>query len=276
MRARRGIGALAGWFASARSILTLSQASTTAARLPKRVADLIQAQEADSERLIGWVQFGIIATFAMLYLVSPHPADAPMAMRAPVPIAIVAYGTFTVLRLAIAYRRQPPGWLLGASIFADTMLLLGLIWSFHYQYAQPPGFSLKVPTFIYIFVFIAIRALRFDHRYVLTAGLTAAAGWMLLVALAVHASPDGTVTPQLRRVCDGQRHSDRRRTRQDLHHPDGDGRAHAHCATRAANSCHRHPRGGRRPRGASVPVARCRRRHRSSGHRDRGRRGRRA
>jgi adenylate cyclase len=73
-------------------------------------------------------------------------------------------------------------------------LLLALIWSFHNQYHQSAPFSLKVPTFIYVFVFIALRALRFDPRYVLTAGLAAAAGWaLLLIAVLVKTGP-GAIT----------------------------------------------------------------------------------
>ncbi len=43
------------------------------------------------------------------------------------------------------------------SILADIALLLGLIWSFHVQYGQDAAFSLKVPTFIYIFLFVALE-----------------------------------------------------------------------------------------------------------------------
>lgn len=162
--------------------------------MPKRVADLVLAQEIESERLIGWVQLGVAATFAMLYLIAPRPTDAPATMLAPVPIALVIYTAFTIVRLWLAYLRTLPAWLLVVSILADTVLLLSLIWSFHFQYEQPPAFSLKVPTFIYIIVFIALRALRFDYRYVLTAGLAAVVGWMSLVVLAVRMSPPGSVT----------------------------------------------------------------------------------
>jgi len=59
-----------------------------------------------------------------------------------------------------------------------------LISSFHIEYSQPPSFSLKAPTLLYVFIFIGLRALRFDARYVLLAGATAAAGWIALVAYA--------------------------------------------------------------------------------------------
>ena len=80
------------------------------------------------------------------------------------PYALAAYFGFTVLRLGLAYRGRLPGWLLSLSVVIDMALLMGLIWSFHLQYHQPPSFYLKAPTLLYVFIFIALRALRFEAR----------------------------------------------------------------------------------------------------------------
>jgi adenylate cyclase len=162
--------------------------------LPMRVSRLIRAQEEDSERLIGWMQLALAAIFAALYLIAPRPLDAHVSMLMPVPLALASYAAFTGARLWLAYRNYLPGWLLVLSILADTALLLNLIWSFHQEYGQPAAFSLKVPTFIYIFVFVGLRALRFDYRYVLSAGLFAAIGWALIVILAARAGDGGEIT----------------------------------------------------------------------------------
>lgn len=162
--------------------------------LPPRVTAILRQHEAESERLIGWAQLVLASTLAALYLIAPRPADAHATMQAPVPLALMAYLTFTVLKLELAYRKPLPGWLLNLSIAADTALLFGLIWSFHVQYAQPAAFSLKVPTFIYIFVFLVLHGLRFDHRPVIIAGLCAAFGWMVVVALAILRSEPETIT----------------------------------------------------------------------------------
>jgi adenylate cyclase len=155
-------------------------------RLPRRVRVLVRAQEECSERLIGWLKLGLVVLFAGLYFLAPAPGDAPArAILQPVPIALLAYGLFTIVRLVLSYRRHLPYWMVINSIIIDTAVLLGMIWSFHDQYGQPAPFSLKAPTFAYIFVFIALRALRFDFRLVLTAGLAGAGGWALLVVLAV-------------------------------------------------------------------------------------------
>jgi adenylate cyclase len=177
-----------------KTLFTHLGASAGPSALPARVTALIRAQEEDSERLIGWVQLALAASFATLYLIAPRPLDAQMTMFKPVPLALAAYTTFTSARLWLAYRNYLPGWLLVLSIFADTGLLLSLIWSFHLQYGQPAAFSLKVPTFIYIFVFIALRALRFDLRYVLSAGLFAAIGWALITMLAIRDGGGGGIT----------------------------------------------------------------------------------
>ncbi|MFP3386859.1 adenylate/guanylate cyclase domain-containing protein, partial [Tritonibacter sp. SIMBA_163] len=52
------------------------------------------------------------------------------------------------------------------------------------------SFYLKAPTLLYVFIFIALRALRFEARFVLAAGLTAAAGWALLVLYVVTVNPE--------------------------------------------------------------------------------------
>ncbi|MDH3715485.1 MAG: adenylate/guanylate cyclase domain-containing protein, partial [Gammaproteobacteria bacterium] len=64
-----------------------------------------------------------------------------------------------------------------------------LIWSFHLQYEQPASFYLKVPTLLYVFIFIALRALRFEAGFVVLSGLVAAAGWLLMVWYATHVDP---------------------------------------------------------------------------------------
>lgn len=163
--------------------------------LPRRVQGLIAHEEGRSEQLIGWVQLFVVMAFAALYLVAPRPADAPAGMLLdPVPAALIAYGLFTVVRLWLAYRQRLPGVLLLVSILADIGLLVGMIWSFHAQYGQTAPFSLKVPTFVYLFVFIAIRALRFDYRYVLIAGAAAALAWAGLVIAVIRDSGGAAIT----------------------------------------------------------------------------------
>lgn len=161
--------------------------------LPAGVAETIAEQEARSEILIGWVQLAIGTILGALYAVAPRAEGDPMMGLEiePVPLALSAYLAFTLVRLALAYRQFMPSWFLGLSIAIDMALLLGLIWSFHIQYEQPPSFYLKAPTLLYVFVFISLRALRFDPKFVLTAGIAAASGWLVMAFYAVAADPAG-------------------------------------------------------------------------------------
>lgn len=151
--------------------------------LPERVKREINRQQAQSEQLIGWVQLILVVIFASLYTIAPKTGAS--ADFQPVPWALALYFLFTVIRLIVSTRRTLPDWVLTLSIFMDMGLLMTLIWSFHLQYEQPPSFYLKAPTLIYVFIFIALRALRFDPRQILLAGLAAVAGWVVLVGYVV-------------------------------------------------------------------------------------------
>jgi adenylate cyclase len=160
--------------------------------LPNRVRAAIARQQDESEILIGWIQLAVVLTFAALYFIAPKP-DNPEVDFQPVPFALSGYLVFTVVRLGAAYRVRLAGWFLALSVVADIGLLMTTIWSFHIQYMQPPSFYLKVPTLLYIFIFIALRALRFEARYVVLAGVTAAIGWLTLAWYAVTFAPGPTM-----------------------------------------------------------------------------------
>ncbi len=158
--------------------------------MPERVRVAIQRQQDFSERLAAWIQFGIVVFFATLYMVAPKTYRGDL-MFPPVTIALFLFFMAAAARLFLAHRWRLPGWFLGGAVVVDITLLLLMIWSFHIQYEQPASFYLKAPTMIYVFIFIALRALRFEARYVVLAGLTAAAGWFAMAMYAVFADPTG-------------------------------------------------------------------------------------
>nr|MBC8270161.1 adenylate/guanylate cyclase domain-containing protein [Rhodospirillaceae bacterium] len=134
-----------------------------------------------------WIQLTLVMTFGILYILAPK-TSAPDTFQS-VPWALGLYFLFTVVRLAAAYRGAVSPWLLMISIIMDMGLLMVLIWSFHIQYEQPASFYLKAPTMLYVFIFIALRALRFDSRYVLMAGAAALVGWLILVFYVLYSDP---------------------------------------------------------------------------------------
>ena len=160
--------------------------------MPARVKQHIRRAQEDSEVLIGWVQLAGVGFFALVYAIAPKTFDADV-MFAPVPWALAFYFIFTLIRLYLAHKRRLPNWMIALSVVIDMTVLLVTIWSFHLQYNQPPGLSLKAPTLLYIFILIALRTLRFEARYVLFAGATAAIGWLILLGYAILYSPSADV-----------------------------------------------------------------------------------
>ncbi len=166
----------AGFLAS----LPLLQGRYRDERLPERLRRSIQDQQERSEVLISIIQLIIVTIFGLLYAVAPKTFSQE-ADFAPVPWVLSVYLAFSLIRLYLALNRRLPDWMLYLSSVVDIALLLVLIWSFHLQYEQPPSFYLKAPTLLYLFIFISIRALHFDPRFVVATGVSAALGWLLLV-----------------------------------------------------------------------------------------------
>ena len=152
-------------------------------QLPERVKASLREQQNAGEQLVGWLQLAVVFLFGILYTAAPKTftPDSPFE---PVPWFLSVYLLLTVGRLILAYRRSLHVYLLYLSIIVDIGLLLGMIWAFHRQYQQPATFYLKSPTLLYVFIFISLRALRFEARYVLAAGIVAAVGWILLAVYA--------------------------------------------------------------------------------------------
>ncbi|MFQ5935193.1 MAG: adenylate/guanylate cyclase domain-containing protein [Acidiferrobacterales bacterium] len=175
--------------ATIKDYLARTSARSDYARLPPRVREAIRRQQQSSEILIGWIQLGVVITFAVLYTLAPKTFTEE-AEFAPVPWALATYFVFTVARLILAHSGRLPDWMLYLSVVVDMVLLLGLIWSFHLQYKQPASFYLKTPTLLYVFIFITLRALRFQARFVILAGSAAAIGWLFMVWYVISIDPD--------------------------------------------------------------------------------------
>jgi len=153
--------------------------------LPQRVREAIRQQQDRSEILIGWAQLVLVGLLAVAYETTTMAAGVVQEDYSFETEVFVIYGVFAVVRLVLAYRRWLPEWFLYVSAVADTALLMGLIYSFHYKYAQPAVFYLKAPILLYIFLLIALRALRFEARFVVVTGLAAVAGWIALILYAL-------------------------------------------------------------------------------------------
>ena len=149
-------------------------------KLPQQITAAIEEQENRGEILVKLFQILIVSIWGVLYAVSPKNETSGMAIA---PYAIGTYLFANGLGLVWCLRRRIPDWAVYVSIFFDMLLLYAVIWSFHIQYMQPPAFYLKAPTIMYVFVFIALRSLRFQPRFVVAAGAAAAIGWLAMIGL---------------------------------------------------------------------------------------------
>ena len=142
--------------------------------LPENVQVTLQERERANEVLVRVIQLMILLMFSTLYTLAAKTGMG--TVFEPVPWVLGAYLVLSVIGLIWSIRRKLPDWSIYCSILFDFSLLYALMISFHYQYQQPASFILKAPTLLYVFIFIALRALRLEWKFVAAAGLTAAAG----------------------------------------------------------------------------------------------------
>ncbi len=154
------------------------------AAMPQRIAAAIGREQARSEILVSLIQIAAIIGFFFLYSLTPKafPPDVPFE---PVPVALWVYAGFTLWRLYLAIGERLTRTVLAFSVIVDITVLMVTIWSFHVQYGAPPAIYLKAPTLMYVFILIALRTLRFEPGFVILAGISAAIGWLTLVAYAI-------------------------------------------------------------------------------------------
>ena len=173
---------------------TVRPARAVRRHLPARVLKTIARQENSSEILIKLIQIAVFCLWGILYLVSPKPETRTLVMGVSlVPYALGAYLVLNIIGLVWALRKSLPDWAVYVNVIIDISMLMVLIWSFHIQYNQPPSFYLKSPTFMYVFIFIALRALRFQARFVVAAGAAAVFGWIFLTVYVVFSNPQDSM-----------------------------------------------------------------------------------
>lgn len=167
---------------SATATGVVTQASPAA--LPARVARLVAEETRTADRLAALVVLGIAGFLGLLYLLSPKALDGAMTEVRPVPMVVILFVLASLFRLWLVRNESMSRVAVFAFIVVDFALFYGLIFSFHLQYEQPAAFYLKAPTFLFVFLLIAVRALRLEPWSVAAAGLVAALGWAMMAAYA--------------------------------------------------------------------------------------------
>jgi len=180
------IGALRSW-------LLPGTRPTDRAQWPVRVRREFEREQYRSELLVVAVQLMLVALLASLYAGKPEDF-APGAPIEAAPLGLVFFALLALVRLYTAWTGQLTRPVLAAGVVAEMLVLLFVIWAYHLQYEQPPQFSLKSTQFVYVFVLIGLRALRFEPLWVVISGATAALGWLALIWFGVAYAPSNPVT----------------------------------------------------------------------------------
>ncbi len=159
--------------------------------LPERIQDSLRQRERGNEIVVRIIQLAIVVMFSTLYSLAAKTGQA--ADFQPVPYVLAAYIILSLIGLVWSMKVELPSWAVYCSIIFDFMLLYSLMVSFHIQYEQTASFILKAPTLLYVFIFISLRALRLEWKYVAAAGIAGAIGWGLVVLYVITNEPENTM-----------------------------------------------------------------------------------
>jgi len=159
--------------------------------LPERVQSSLRKRERANEVVVRIIQLAIVIMFSVLYSLAAKTGQA--ADFQPVPYVLAGYIVLSLIGLIWSMKAELPSWSVYCSILFDFILLYSLMISFHIQYEQPASFILKAPTLLYVFIFIALRALRLEWKYVAAAGLVGAIGWALVIIYVTTNEPENTM-----------------------------------------------------------------------------------
>jgi adenylate cyclase len=161
--------------------------------LPARIAADIGRQQFKSEIMIGVVQLAVVGVLYTLYLFTPE-SFAPDAPVRATPLGLSLFTILVGLRLWFAVTNQLSRRILAVSVIAEMAVLMFSIWASHLQFEAQPSLYLKSTGLFFVFIMIALRALRFEPLWVLLAGFTAALGWIALTVYAILSVPVSPIT----------------------------------------------------------------------------------
>ena len=162
-------------------------------KLPMRMQKSLEAQQYHSEIMVAAIQLIVIAILYLLYATFPKgfAVDAPIYS---VPFGLSLFAILAVTRLYFTYTKQLTNQFLGWTVIAEMLILMTTIWTYHIQFEAPAIVNLKNTHFNYVFILIALRALRFEPLWVILSGLTAAVCWVAIVAHAMYTAGSNVIT----------------------------------------------------------------------------------
>lgn len=162
-------------------------------QLPVRVKNEIEVQRYKSELMVSGVQLAVIALLAIINFFTPS-TYSPNASVDAASLGLSMFAILTLVQLWVVWTRQLTPYFLGFSIVAEMLLLLFIIWIYHLQYEITEVINLKNSHINYVYILIALRALRFEPKWVLVSGFTAFSGWIYLVWMALSSASMSVIT----------------------------------------------------------------------------------
>jgi len=177
------------------SLRASSRSARQSLPLAGRLQIKLHEHDVNGERAIAIAQ-GAIACFVLILHLLAQTSNGIQLANPWVTLALAALATNSLarFRLAKGAAERLPERALAVLNVLDAAIFLALIWSYQLAYGHPAGGVLKAPSSSLLLALIAMRALRFYPRPVLTVGITAVAGWALLAALAVAHDGPGAIT----------------------------------------------------------------------------------
>lgn len=155
----------------------------------QKLKDSFIKQHDEAEILISWIQLVFTVLLFTIYMLAPKAHQGDILFE-PVPIILGVYLPFVLLRVYWAYKHLLNDAALTLYCVIDVSMITALIISFHYQYDAAATVSLKAPTFLYLLMFMSIRILRFDMKYIIMMGVFSVGS---IIGLTVFAYFDSSV-----------------------------------------------------------------------------------
>ena len=151
---------------------------------PISANSLIDAEEKKAEKIVSLVQLSALILIFIIYLLSPKGFSSSSFQ--PVEIVFSIYIPILFFRLLLASTEKLSSAILYFLLLCDLFLLTALIWSYHIQYESLVTLSLRSPTFLYYFVFLAVRCLSYNYKQALFILFCINIFWSFIVFTAIH------------------------------------------------------------------------------------------
>jgi diguanylate cyclase (GGDEF)-like protein len=162
-------------------------------RLSDQVRAILAIHDARGEQAIAIAQ-GAIAVFVLLLHLGANLGGNAGTANHFMMTTLAALAISSAVRYELGRLPRLPERTLDFLNVLDVTIFLWLIWNYQFAYELPAGSVLKAASLNLLFALVAARALRFHPRPILTAGIVACLGWIVMVFAAVAKEGTASIT----------------------------------------------------------------------------------